>query len=89
MDHGHDIEKLAIKIKRLVAEIDIYAGDDRWNVLLEIIHKQGWTKPAEYRLVDGIVENMTEQMRVMTHLKDTLFEGSRMVLDKRVEKREL
>ena len=85
MDH----DKLAAKIKGLVAEIDKYAGDRRWNVLLEIIYKKGWTTPAEYRLVSGIVENMTEQLRVTTKLQDTLFEGSNLVLDKGAVNRQL
>ena len=82
----HDIDKLAAKIKGLVADIDKYAGDRRWNLLLEIIYKKGWTTPAEYRLVHGIVENMTEQLRVTTRLQDTLFEGSRLVLEKEVKR---
>ncbi|HEX6462576.1 MAG TPA: hypothetical protein VFZ58_04930 [Candidatus Saccharimonadales bacterium] len=79
----HDIDKLAAKIKRLVAEIDKYAGDKRWNVLLETIYKKGWTTPAEFRLVSGIVENMSEQLRVTKKLQDTLFEGSQLVLEKK------
>lgn len=85
----HDIDKLAKKIKGLVAEIDKYAGDRRWNALLEIIYKKGWTTPAEYRLVSGIVENMSEQLRVTTKLQDTLFEGSRLVLEKEALKRQI
>lgn len=85
----HDIDKLAANIKRLVAEIDKYAGDKRWNVLLEQIYKKGWTTPAEYRLVSGIVENMAEQLRVTNKLQDTLFEGSQLVLEKGIAKRQL
>lgn len=83
----HDIDKLAKKIKGLVAEIDKYAGDDRWNVLLEIIYKKGWTTPAEYRLVYGIVTNMHEQMKVLGKLQDTLMEGSTAVLEKRTARK--
>ena len=82
----HDIDKLAAKIKGLTVEIDKYAGDDRWNVLLDIIYRKGWTTPAEYRLVSGLVENMTEQVRVLAKLQDTLFEGSRLVLQKEVKR---
>ncbi len=85
MDH----DRLAANIKGLVAEIDKYAGDKRWNVLLELIFKKGWTTPAEYYLVNGIVENMTQQLRVMTKLQDTLFEGSHLVLPKETTKRQL
>jgi hypothetical protein len=83
----HDIDRLAAKIKSLVAEIDKYAGDDRWNVLLELIYKKGWTTPAEYRLVDGVVEHLTQQLRTVETLQNTLFEGSRLVLQKEGIKR--
>ena len=81
----HDIDKLAKDIKGLVAAIDKYAGDRRWNLLLEIIYKKGWTTPAEFKLVSGIVTNMREQVRVMGKLQDTLCEGSKAVLEKNVE----
>lgn len=84
MGDDHDIDKLAKKIKGLVAEIDKYAGDKRWNVLLELIYKKGWTTPAEYRLVSGIVTNMHQQIKVLADLQDTLMEGSKAVLEKKV-----
>lgn len=84
MDPDHDINKLAKNIRGLVAEIDKYAGDKRWNVLLELIYKKGWTTPAEYRLVSGIVGNMREQVKVLAKLQDTLMEGSQAVLEKKI-----
>jgi len=84
----HDIDRLAAKIKSLVAEIDKYAGDKRWNVLLELIYKKGWTTPAEYRLVDGVVENLTLQLRSLERLQNTLFDGGRLVLEKEIVTRQ-
>ncbi len=84
MDHDHDIDALSKRIKSLVAAIDELAGDDRWNVLLRIIYGNGWTTPAEYRLVDGIVRNMTRQIKVMAELQTTLVEGSKAVLEKNI-----
>lgn len=83
MGDDHDIDKLAKKIKGLVAEIDKYAGDKRWNVLLELIYKKGWTTPAEYRLVYGVVTNIHQQIKVLSDLQDTLMEGSQAVLEKK------
>ena len=87
MGDDHDIDKLAKKIRGLVVEIDKYAGDKRWNVLLEIIYKKGWTTPAEYRLVSGIVANMHEQVKVLAKLQDTLMEGGQAVLEKKVARK--
>jgi hypothetical protein len=83
----HDIDALAKRIKGLVAAIDELAGDDRWNVLLRIIYEKGWTTPAEYRLVNGLVVNMHEQVKVLGKLQTTLVDGSKAVLEKRVVKR--
>lgn len=80
----HDIDKLANNIKGLTAAIDKFSGDDRWNFLLEIIYKNGWTTLAEYRLVNGVVLNMTEQITVLSKLQDTLFEGSQAVLENNI-----
>jgi hypothetical protein len=80
----HDIDALSKKIKGLVAAIDELAGDDRWNILLRIIYEKGWTTPAEYRLVNGLVENMTQQVKVMGKLQQTLVEGSKAVLEKQI-----
>lgn len=87
MDPDHDIDKLAKNIKGLVAEIDKFAGDKRWNVLLEIIYKKGWTTSAEYRLVSGIVTNMAQQVEVLAKLQDTLVSGSKAVLEKNVTRK--
>jgi hypothetical protein len=84
----HDIDKLANNIKSLTAAIDKFSGDDRWNFLLEIIYKNGWTTLAEYRLVNGVVLNMSEQIRALSLLQDTLFEGSQAVLDKNADNRQ-
>jgi hypothetical protein len=83
----HDIRGLEKRIKGLVAAIDELAGDDRWNVLLRIIYEKGWTTPAEYKLVNGLVINMTEQVKILGKLQDTLVDGSKAVLEKRIVKK--
>ena len=83
----HDIDKLAKKIKGLVAAIDELAGDDRWNVLLRIIYEKGWTTPAEFKLVSGIVTNMSQQVEVLGKLQNTLVDGSKAVLEKNVARK--
>lgn len=84
MDHDHDIEALEKRIKGLVAAIDELAGDRRWNLLLKIIYRKGWTTPAEYKLVSGIVENMDEQVKVLSRLQRTLVAGSEIVGAKQI-----
>lgn len=82
---GHDIDALEKKIKGLVAAIDELAGDKRWNVLLRIIYKKGWTTPAEFKLVSGIVDNMHQQITVLGRLQDTLVAGSEAVVAKEIK----
>lgn len=83
----HDIDELAKEIRGLVAAIDELAGDDRWNVLLRLIYEKGWTTPAEFKLVSGIVTNMNEQVRVLGALQETLVDGSKAVLEKNITRR--
>ncbi len=83
----HDIDRLAKEIRGLVAAIDKLAGDDRWNLLLDIIYKKGWTTPAEFKLVSGVVTHMNQQVKVLAKLQDTLVDGSQAVLEKSSAKR--
>ena len=47
--------------------------------MISIIHKPGWTTPAEYVLVSGLVDTMHEQAMVLASLRQTLLNGGRTV----------
>jgi hypothetical protein len=55
------------------------ADDDDLAELLKVIHRPGWTTPAEVAFVTGIVDSLREHTNTMLGLKRTLIDGSRAV----------
>lgn len=77
---GHqDTGRLEAGIKSL--EQSLVALGDRTDFveLLKIIHRPGWTTPAEALLVSGVVDAMLAHVKVLTSLKQALLTGSRAV----------
>jgi hypothetical protein len=46
---------------------------------LKTIRKPGWTTPAEFRLVNGMIDSMTAQAKVLQGLRTSLTSGARLV----------
>jgi hypothetical protein len=44
--------------------------------LISIIHRPGWTTPAEFMLVSGLVDAMTAHTKVIAGLQQTLLGGA-------------
>jgi len=55
------------------------ADNTEFDELLRIIHRPGWTTPAEFLFAMGVVESMTVHARALTDLKRTLINASRKV----------
>lgn len=81
MDHHekHHIAHIEKQIKNLGAELTDAADGSSFEELLNIIHKPGWTTPAESLLVSGIIDTMREHTKVLASLKQVLMNGSRAV----------
>ena len=81
MDHQekHDRPSLEGRIRNLSAQLKHVAAGADFEEMLAIIHKPGYTTPAEYLLVSGIVDAMHEHARAMASLKQVLINGSRAV----------
>jgi hypothetical protein len=47
--------------------------------LLQIIHRPGWTTPAEFVFVNGILDSMLVHAQTLTTLQHTLLAGSVVV----------
>lgn len=46
---------------------------------LKTIRRPGWTTPAEFRLVAGIVDSLTAQAKALQGLQRSLIGGARLV----------
>jgi hypothetical protein len=75
----HDIGRLEERITEVRERLlKIVEGEDILE-LNKIIHKPGWTTPAEYQLVTAIVETIGRHAEVIDQLQTELIKGSRLV----------
>jgi hypothetical protein len=77
----HDIPQLEGNIKALHEAVRALAVDDEYLELLKIIHFPGYTTPAEFQLVNAVVESMQVQVRELTALKKILVTASREIIE--------
>ena len=76
---NHDLDKLGDKLKDLDTLLGRLAAAERRRELIKLIKVPGWTTPAEYLLVSGIVDSIVAQLKVLDKLEANLLEGSRLV----------
>jgi hypothetical protein len=81
MEHRseHNLAHLEARIKELSTQLATMADTQDLEEMISIIHKPGWTTPAEYVLVSGLVDTMHEQAKVLASLRQTLLNGGRTV----------
>lgn len=75
----HDIAALEGRIKNLSAQLKDVADDTDFEKMVVIIHQPWFTTPAEYLLVGGIVDVLTEHVKAMASLKQVLINGASAV----------
>jgi hypothetical protein len=75
----HDVRQLEGRIKDLHQSIAYLAEDKDYEELLTIIRRPGWTTPAEFMLVTGVVDAMLAHTQTLAGLKQVLLMGSRAV----------
>jgi hypothetical protein len=70
------LDKKVTSISNALAKLS--SADDFRKLILEW-RKPGWTTPAEFMLVSGILDSMAAQTAAMAGLKANLIKGSRAV----------
>ena len=75
----HDLERLEGRVEELGRLWQGLVDDPDVRELIEIWRRPGWTTPAEFLLVSGMVEALHTQTNTLTDLKQVLVEGSRRV----------
>jgi hypothetical protein len=76
---GHDIDKLATHIRGLQYAIAKLATDNHSEELMRIIHKPGWTTPAEFALMLAGLESAQSQAEILAKHLRGLAGGARQV----------
>jgi hypothetical protein len=81
MEHRseHNLEYLETRIKELRLQLATMADTQDLEEMISIIHKPGWTTPAEYVLVSGLVDVMHDHAKALASLRQTLLNGGRAV----------
>lgn len=87
----HDLTRLEAKIKDVASSISALAarsealgagaGEKTLNLsgLIAIIHRPGWTTPAEWLFVNGILDSMAIHTEALAGLQQSLLAGSAAV----------
>lgn len=75
----HNIPGLEKKITDLSKALANLSSEDDLRELIRIIRKPGWTTPAEFILVSGMVDTMAAQVKALSQMKDVLLKGSSKV----------
>jgi hypothetical protein len=73
------VTQLHEKVERLHREFKDMASQPPYEELLKIIHRPGWTTPAEVALVSGVVDGLQRQVAAMRLTHEELLAGSRQV----------
>jgi len=74
-----DLKQVESRISNVTQTLKALADDRELTDLLAIIHKPGWTTPAEALLVNGLLDSMIAHAKHLAELKQTLLAGARAV----------
>jgi len=75
-EHLQRFEQKLGKVKQAVAALP---GDDYHQALNLILHKPGWTTPAEALFFETLVDSMLAQTQHLAQLHQQLLAGSKAV----------
>ncbi len=75
------ITRLHERIEYLQRELEATAGEAPYPELLKIIHRPGWTTPAETLLTVAVVDNLIAQVAAVRQANQRLMAGAREVAE--------
>ena len=73
------VEALEGKIKKLQTALTSFSVSEDFDELWKIIHRPGWTTPAEGIFASGLIESMIGQVEVLASMRKMLLTASREV----------
>jgi hypothetical protein len=75
-DHVKDLERHIGNLRKALTDL---AAPTPLEELLKIIHRPGWTTPAEFALVTLNLDTMTSMARAMLQIKGDLIKAAGQV----------
>jgi hypothetical protein len=76
----HDVRKLESNVKSIQKALDDLAHEDDFIEMIKHFHQPGWTTPAEFLLVSGVIDQFAAQVDALAATKKLLLVGSKAVL---------
>jgi hypothetical protein len=78
MEKNH-LAKLETHIRSLKSAHAAFGNTDDWEEMQILIHRPGWTSPAEQLFVVAALESILEQTKQLNTLREGLLAGARAV----------
>jgi hypothetical protein len=75
----HDLRRLERQVTDLSNALARLADEKDWKELILIIKRPGWTTPAEFTLVSGMMDSLLAHAKALAAQKTALLAGSREV----------
>ena len=79
MDGSH-VEQLEEQIGQLRSVLRELNEDEPFDLLCRVIHNPGFTSIAEFQLIDGGLQSMTDLATALNDLKRAIFAGAGAVV---------
>jgi hypothetical protein len=73
------IQQVARKLSALKTNLRSVAEDDVYDQLLQIIHRPGWTTPAEIAFFETVLNSVDAHTRLLSQLHKDLLRSSQLV----------
>jgi hypothetical protein len=76
---AHDLSQIEARVKTLSSELAELGNEKELREFMVVIRKPGWTTPAEFAFVAGILESMIAHTRALAASKRALLSGGQAV----------
>jgi hypothetical protein len=77
--HKQEITRLERKVTDLYASFRRLADDRELKELIDILHRPGWTTPAELRFATAIADGMSAHVNAIAAMKGEFIKASAAV----------
>jgi hypothetical protein len=80
-NNGGHVAEIDARLRRLSAAFVDGAAMDDFEELFVIIHRPGWTTPAEIALVNGLIDAAERNVQDAVQLRSAMLQGARMIVE--------
>ena len=77
----HNIPQLEAKIREVEQALNALSASSQTTEMLKIIHRPGFTTPAEFLLVSSVVDTLALQLRNVATLQESLLTACREITE--------